>query len=63
MFWERQGTCITKEQIEYLLHIGFSCSKVLLADVIGVSLSMIRRRMTEYGLTVHVLYSTISDRE
>ena len=46
---------------EYLLHIGFSCSKV--ADVIGVSLSTIRRRMTEYGLTVHALYATISDRE
>ena len=57
----RPRLCITKEQIEYLLHIGFSCSKV--ADVIGVSLSTIRRRMTEYGLTVHALYSTISDRE
>ena len=56
----RPRLCITKEQIEYLLHIGFSCSKV--ADVIGVSLSTIRR-MTEYGLTVHALYSTISDRE
>ena len=47
---------VTKEQIEYLLHLGFSCPK--LADVIGVSLSTIRRRMEEYGL-----YFTISDRE
>ena len=52
---------VTKEQIEYLLHLGFSCPK--LADVIGVSLSTIRRRMEEYGLSVHALYSTISDRE
>ena len=51
---------ITKEQIEYLLHIEFSCSKVADVRVIGVSFSTIRRRMTEYGLTVHALYSTIS---
>lgn len=52
---------ITQEQIEYLLAIGFSCPKI--ADVIGVNLSTIRRRMSEYGLSVRVLYSTVSDEE
>ncbi len=49
---------VTKEQLEYLLALGFSCPKI--ADVVGVSLSTIRRRMTEYG---HALYSNISDQE
>jgi hypothetical protein len=52
---------ITKEQIEYLLNLGFSCPKI--ADVIGVSLSTVRRRMTEHGLSVKALYSSISDQE
>ena len=41
---------ITKQQMEYLLDLGFSCSKI--AGVIGVSLSTIRRRMLEYVASV-----------
>ena len=52
---------ITKQQMEYLLDLGFSCSKI--AGVIGVSLSTIRRRMLEYDLSVGALYSNISDTE
>jgi transposase len=52
---------IKKEQLEYLLHMGFSCPKI--AAVIGVSLSTIRRRMSEYGLCVTELYSNVTDQE
>ena len=57
----RPRLAITKEQLEYLLGLGFTCPKI--ADVVGVSLSTIRRRMTEYGLSVNALYSDISDQE
>ncbi len=52
---------IQKEQLEYLLHLGFKCPQI--AAVIGVSLSTVRRRMTEYGLSVTALYSNITNRE
>lgn len=52
---------IRRDQLEYLLNIGFSCPKI--AAIIGVSLSTIRRRMTEYDLSVTGLYSTITDDE
>lgn len=52
---------IKPEQLEYLLHLGFNCPKI--ADVLGVSLSTIRRRMSEFGLSVTALYSTITDQE
>ena len=63
-FGNRRGRprlTVTKEQIEYLLDLGFSRPKI--ADVMGVSLSTVRRRMVEYGLRVNALYSTVSDRE
>ena len=52
---------IKPEQLEHLLHLGFNCPKI--ADVLGVSLSTIRRRMSEFGLSVTALYSTITDQE
>lgn len=52
---------IKKEQLEYLLHLGFNCPRI--ADVLGVSLSTIRRRMSEFGLSITALYSTITDQE
>ena len=45
---------VKQEQLEYLLHLGFNCPKV--AEVLGVSLSTIRRRMNEFGLSVTALY-------
>ncbi len=48
---------ITQQQLEYLLN--FSCREV--SDNLGVSLRTIRRRMTEYGLSVSSLYSNLSD--
>ena len=52
---------IKPEQLEYLLHLGFQCSKI--AEVMGVSLSTIRRRMSEFGLSVTALYSSVTDHE
>ena len=50
---------IRREQLEYLLH--FTCPKI--AEIIGVSLSTVRRRMTDYGLCVRALYSDVTDQE
>ena len=49
---------ITCEQLEYLLSMNFmnfTCS-----DMIGVSLRTVRRRMSDYGLSVKSLYSNIN---
>lgn len=52
---------IPKEQLEYLLAVGFSGPQISMA--IGASLSTVRRRMTEYGLTIGSLYSDVADHE
>lgn len=52
---------VTKEQLEYLLAMGFSGPEI--SNAIGVSLSTVRRRMTQYGLTIGSLYSDITDQE
>ena len=52
---------VRKDQLEYLLGVGFSTPQI--ATTIGVSLSTVRRRMTEYGLSVGALYSDIPDQE
>ena len=52
---------IHKEQLEHLLHLNFACSKI--ASMLGVSLRTVRRRMTEYGLSVSSLYSEMSEHE
>ena len=52
---------LKQEQLEYLLKLGFKCPKV--AEVLGVSLSTVRRRMSEFGLSVTALYSQVTDQE
>ena len=52
---------IPKEQLEYLLAMGFSGPQI--SNAVGASLSTIRRRMTQYGLNVGSLYSDITDQE
>ena len=52
---------LKQEQLEYLLKLGFKCPKV--AEVLGVSLSTVRRRMSECGLSVTALYSQVTDQE
>ena len=57
----RPSLDIPKEQLEYLLAMGFSSPQI--SNAIGVSLSTVRRRMTRYGLTIGSLYSDVTDEE
>jgi len=52
---------ISSAQLEYLLHLGFSCPQI--ASILAVSLSTIRRRMTDCNLSVSSLYAQITDQE
>ena len=52
---------VSSEQLEYLLKRGFACPQI--AHLADVSLSTVRRRMTENRLSVKSLYSGISDQE
>ena len=65
---------VRKDQLEYLLGVGFSTPQIATTigvsidtkkpfSIYGVSLSTVRRRMTEYGLSIGALYSDISDFE
>ena len=55
----RPKIIITSQQLIQLLSLGFTCPAI--AKMIGVSLSTIRRRMSEYGLSVAAPYTNISD--
>jgi hypothetical protein len=55
----RPKFCIGLEQLSMLLEHRFSVPQI--ADMLGVSVSTIRRRMTEYGLSVAATYSSLSD--
>ena len=50
-----------QEQLKYLLRLGFNCPKI--AEALGVSLSTISRRMSDFGLSVSALCSSITDQE
>lgn len=50
---------VSVEQLEHLLHIGLNCSSI--ASSLGVSLRTVRRRMTEHGLSVRALYTSIDN--
>ena len=52
---------VSSTQLEYLLNLGLSCPQI--ASLLGVSLSTIRRRMTDCNLSVSSVYSQISDHE
>ena len=49
------------EQLTYLIEHRFSVRQV--ADMLGVSISTVRRRMAEYGISIRAQYSTICDQE
>ena len=55
----RPKFCIGLEQLSMLLEHRFSVPQI--ADMLGVSVSTIRRRMMEYGLSVAATYSSLSD--
>jgi uncharacterized protein (DUF3820 family) len=52
---------LPQEQLTYFIEKGFTCTKI--CSMLGVSLSTIRRRMKEYGLTIRGTYSQISNAE
>jgi len=50
---------VSFEQLEHLLKIGLNCSSI--ASLLGVSLRTVRRRMSEFGLSVREYYTDIND--
>ena len=52
---------ISQQQLEHLLNLNFDCPTI--ANMLGVSLRTVRRRMTEYHLSVKSHYSTMNDDE
>ena len=52
---------IGRERLTMLIEHRFSVPQV--AEMFGVSISTVRRRMTEYGLSISATYSSISDEE
>ena len=55
----RPTFCIPRNQLAYLLENRFTCPRI--ADILGVSLRTVRRRMTEYNLSIHMLYTALTD--
>lgn len=52
---------ITQDQLQYLLEQHFKVREI--AQIYSVSVRTIRRRMSQYGLSVRQTYSDISDQE
>ena len=50
---------IPRTQLNYLLSMNFTVPQI--STILGVSVRTVRRRMSDYGLSVRSLYSTISD--
>lgn len=57
----RPTFAVSLEQLSILIENGFSVPQI--PDMVGVSVRTIRRRMTEFGLSIRAQYSTISDTE
>ena len=49
---------IPRNQLACLLENRFTCPQI--ADILGVSLRTVRRRMTEYNLSVRMLYTALT---
>ena len=52
---------ITRVQMNFLVKSGFTGPQI--ASIIGVSLSTVRRRITYFGLSISVQYTSIMDSE
>ncbi len=52
---------ISEEQLIFLIENNFSVPHI--ANMLGVSVRTVRRRMTDYGLSIRRQYSEISDQE
>ena len=71
MGYQAPGTCIERRgrpsfhiprnQLAFLLEKQFTVPHI--ASILGVSIRTVRRRMSEYDLSVHALYAQLSNRE
>ena len=52
---------VPRNQLACLLEKRFTVPQI--ADIIGVSIRTVRRRMTEYQLSIHALYSQLTDQQ
>lgn len=52
---------LPRDQLLYLLENGFTCDKV--SKMLGISKRTVRRRMSEYGLSIRQMCSNIADPE
>ena len=52
---------VRKDQLMHLLSLKFTCPDI--AMLLGVSLRTVRKRMTDYGISVSGLYSQMSDED
>ena len=57
----RPAFVVSAEQLLFLIENRFSVPQI--ADLRGISVRTVRRRMTEFGLSIRTQYSTISDPE
>ena len=56
----RPAFAISQDQLEWLLELGFSFTRI--AEIIGVLERTVRRHLRMYGLTIDMdRYSTLSD--
>ena len=47
------------ERLVYFVEHGFTCTKI--SEMLGMSLRTVRRRMSEYGISICQMYSNLSD--
>ena len=52
---------IPEQQLRFLVQSGFTGTQM--AEIIGVSLRTVRRRMTDYGLNISEQYADVTDHE
>ena len=57
----RPSFTVSPEQLSFLIENQFSAPQI--ADMVGVSVRTIRRRMTNFGLSISAQYSTVTDSE
>ena len=57
----RPTLLISEEQLTFLVESNFTVPQI--ATVLGVSVRTVRRRMTDYGLSIRMQYAVLSDQE
>ena len=57
----RPRYCILQEHLEGMIHLGLDCPTI--ASLLGVSLRTLRRRMTDFNLSIKDTYSSINELE